>query len=180
MYIHLLATLAMGAMAAGLVFAIARTVGWKKPGLAYPIAIGGAMLGYAVYDEYSWYQRSASALPNQLEVVRTYATSMPYQPWTYAVPRIFQYDAADLSSVRSNPNAPGLRLVRLVRVTRNTSSADISVVIDCARGRYAEVSASTKFTAEGVPKSVDWNAISDHQVLGAAICNLSVPKDGEA
>ncbi len=177
MFIHLLATLAMGALAAGLVYAVARTIGWKKPGVAYPIAVALAMLGYAVYDEYSWFKRSSGDLPNRLQVVRTYATSLPYQPWTYAVPRIYRYDAADVASVRANPNAPDLRLLRIVRVTRNTSSQNVSVVVDCPRGRFAEISTATEFNTDGLPKNADWQDIAGHQALRRMVCEGEVAPD---
>lgn len=170
MFIHLLATLAMGAIAAGCVYLIARPFGWKPPGVLYLIAAAAGMLGYSIYDEYSWYARASAALPNRLQVVRTYATSMPYQPWTYAVPRIYRFDAVDLASKRTNPNAPDLALVRLLRVTRNTSSDNITALLDCPNARYAEIDSSTTFADTGLPTNADWQSLKGHKVLKNAVC----------
>lgn len=175
MFIHLIATLALGGLAAAFVFAFARTIGWKKPGVAYPIAVALGMLSYSVYDEYSWFSRSSGELPGRLEVVRTYATSLPYQPWTYALPRVYRYDAADLASLRTNPTAPGQRLVLMKRITRNTSTVDVPIIVDCAKDRYAELTTATEFGDDGLPKNADWRSLTDHEALRRTICDVDVP-----
>ncbi len=170
MFYLLLTTFAMGAIAAGAVYAIARPFGWKPPVAIYPLAAAAGMLSYTIYDEYSWYERAAGALPTRLQVVRTYATSMPYQPWTYAIPRIYRFDAVDLGSTRVNPKAPDLQLVRLMRVTRNVSSEDVSVLVDCRNQRFAEIVAATKFGDDGVPTNASWQNLSDHESLKSTLC----------
>lgn len=102
--------------------------------------------------------------------MRSYATSMPYQPWTYAVPRIYRFDAVDLDSVRANPKAPELALIRLLRVTRNVSSDNITAILDCPNARYAEIDVTTKFSESGIPVNPDWRSLSDHPAMKAAIC----------
>ena len=171
MFIHLLATLVLGAVAAGLVYIIARPFGWKPPGVVYPMAAALGILAYTVYDEYSWYSRVSSTLPTRLNVVRTYATSMPYQPWTYAVPRVYRFDAVDLGSSRTNPNAPELTMVEMQRVTRNVSSEKISSIIDCKNQRYAEIDRETEFAETGLPTNAKWLNLADHTVLRKAICD---------
>jgi len=166
----LLATLALGGCAAGAVWMIAKPFGWKPSGAVYLFAAAAGMLAYSVYDEYTWYERSSATLPTRLQVVRTYATSMPYQPWTYAVPRIYRFDAVDLGSMRTNPEAKDLALIRLLRVTRNTSSENVSAILDCPNARYTEIDTSTKFTESGVPIDADWHSLNEHRSLKEAIC----------
>lgn len=171
MFVHLLATLALGAIGAGLVYLVARPFGWKVPTFAYPLAAAAGMLAYSIYDEYSWYARASVTLPTRLKVVRTYATSMPYQPWTYAVPRIYRFDAVDLGSTRTNPNAPDLTLVQLLRVTRNTSSVNVNAIVDCKNERFAEVDQQTKFAENGLPTNAKWQTLGNHPALRQVICN---------
>lgn len=170
MIVNLLITLAMGGIAAGAVYLIARPFGWKVQGVVYLLAAAAGMLAYSVYDEYTWYERSTASLPNRLQVVRSYATSMPYQPWTYLAPRIYRFDAVDLGSRRANPKAPDLALIRLLRVTRNTSSEDVSAILDCPGSRYVEVDKNTQFSESGVPIDPDWQSLSEHPSLKNAIC----------
>lgn len=170
MILNLIVTLVLGGLAAGSVYLVARPFGWKPAGVYYLVAAAAGMLAYSVYDEYSWYERSASTLPTQLKVVRTYATSMPYQPWTYAVPRIYRFDAVDMGSLRSNPKAPELALIRLLRVTRNTSSDSVAAVLDCPNARYAEIGEGTQFSQSGVPTNPDWQSLSQHPELKMTIC----------
>ncbi len=173
MFIHLLATLALGAVSAVFLWAIARTLKWKPPGYAYPVAVAAGMLGYAIYDEYSWYSRVANTLPPRLEVVRTYGTSLPYQPWTYAIPRVYRFDALDLGEARRNPADDSLVLVRLLRVTRNTSSKDVTLFVDCRARRYAEVKSDMKFDDRGLPLNPDWADLSSYPSLASRICSVA-------
>lgn len=170
MFIHLLATVALGAVTAVFVWVIARTFRVKPPGYAYPLAVAAGMLGYAIYDEYSWYSRVANTLPPRYEVVRSYATSMPYQPWTYLAPRIYKFDALDLGEARRNPANDRLVLVRLLRVTRNTSSADVSLFVDCGANRFAELTDKTTFDAEGLPTNPVWNDLQGYGALKSRLC----------
>ena len=171
MFMNLLVTLALGGLAAGAVYLIARPFGWKPAGVVYLAAAAAGMLAYAIYDEYSWYSRTSSTLPGRLEVVRTYATSMPYQPWTYAFPRIYRFDALDLGSTRTNSNAPGLTLVQLLRVTRNTSSVKVNAIVDCRNERFAEVDQETEFADNGLPINAKWLNLTDHHALRKVVCN---------
>ncbi len=170
MFIHLLATLAMGAIGALIVYVVARTFGKKPPGVLYPVAIAIGMLSYSIYDEYSWLDRASSAMPTRFQLVRTYATSMPYQPWTYLVPRTYKFDALDLGSPRSNPKAPQLVLVQLVRVTRNTSSVNVTAIVDCPKSQFTEVDNTTKFADNGLPTNANWQSLSGHRALSEAVC----------
>ncbi|MCH9806142.1 MAG: hypothetical protein K0U74_00250 [Alphaproteobacteria bacterium] len=170
MFIHLLTTFAMGAIGALIVYVVARTIGTKAPGVAYPVAIAVGMLSYSIYDEYSWLDRAASAMPTRFTLVRTYATSMPYQPWTYLIPRTYKFDALDLRSPRSNPAAPKMLLVQLLRVTRNTSSTTINAIVDCAKNRFTEVNAKTKFAETGLPINATWDRLCEHKALSDAVC----------
>lgn len=171
MFMQLAATAAIGLVGAGIIYLIAKSTGWKPPSVAYLIAIAVGMVGYAIYDEYSWYSRVSAELPTRLKVVRTYATSMPYQPWTYAAPRVYKFDAVDLASKRVNPNAPDLSLVRMLRVTRNTSSVDISAIVDCSNDRFTEVDATTKFADTGLPVNPTWEKLSGHPALKQSVCS---------
>ncbi|MEQ8823549.1 MAG: hypothetical protein RIC14_04160 [Filomicrobium sp.] len=179
MFYQLLTTFFMGAIAAGAVFMVVRTFGWKPQAAIYLLAAAVGMMSYSVYDEYSWYERSSGALPTRMHVVRSYATSMPYQPWTYAIPRIYRFDAVDLGSTRVNPKAPDLQLVRMLRVTRNVSSDDVSTLIDCRNKRFAELGTETKFADTGVPTNADWQNLGDHPNLNDVICRGSASASGD-
>lgn len=175
---HLLVTVALGAVAALFVWAFARTVKWKPSGYAYPFAFAVGMLGYAIYDEYSWYGRVETTLPARYEVVRTYATSMPYQPWTYLSPRIYKFDALDLAEARRNPADDSIVMVRVMRVTRNTSSQDVPLLVDCGTKRYAEVKPDTTFDDAGLPTNPVWSDLTGYGALIARVC--AKPSGGAA
>ena len=66
MIVNLLVTLALGGIAAGSVYLIARPLGWKPPSVLYLVAAAAGMLAYSIYDEYTWYERSTASLPNRI------------------------------------------------------------------------------------------------------------------
>ena len=170
MLTNLAVTIAMGAVGAGIIFLIAHITGWKKPGSAYLVAAAAGMLGFAVYDEYSWYDRAAAGMPTTHQVVRSYGTSVAYQPWTYAVPRIYKFDAVDTTSVLSNPKAPDLLLVKVLRVTRNVSSEAVTTLVECPQSRFAEITPQTTFDEVGLPTNADWQSLDDHPNMRAVVC----------
>ena len=69
---------------ASTVWVTLRTLKIKPPGYVYLIAGAAGMLAYTIYDEYSWFDRAAGALPDRFKVVETVGVSYPWQPWTYA------------------------------------------------------------------------------------------------
>ena len=93
MLFHLLATFSAGICAAGLFLLGYRTCGRKAPRYLPPLAAGLAMIGYNVWDEYSWAGRTIADLPGHIEVVATYGNSAPWKPWTYAIPEVDRFVA---------------------------------------------------------------------------------------
>lgn len=170
MLTNLAVTIAMGAIGAGIVFLIAHLTGWKKPGSAYLIAAAAGMLGFAIYDEYSWFDRAVAGMPTTHQVVRSYGTSIAYQPWTFAVPRIYKFDAVDMASARANPKAPDLLLIKVLRVTRNVSSEAVTTLVECRRSRFAEITPLTTFDDAGLPSNADWQSLDDHPQMRAVVC----------
>ncbi len=137
---------------------------------AHGIAAAAGMLGFAVYDEYTWFDRASAGMPTTHQVVRSYGTSVAYQPWTFAVPRIYKFDAVDVTSLRSNPNASDLLLVKVLRVTRNISSEAVSTLVQCPQSRFAEITPQTTFNDAGLPTNANWQPLSEHPNLRAVVC----------
>jgi hypothetical protein len=60
MFLELIAAFAAAFVAAGIVLAVNMATGGRLPRWAMPVAAGAAMLGYAVWSEYSWFARTRS------------------------------------------------------------------------------------------------------------------------
>lgn len=168
--IHLLATFSAGICAAGLILLVYRSLGRKTPRYLPPLAAAIAMLGYNLWDEYSWAPRTIAGLPGHVEVVETYGSSAPWKPWTYVVPEIDRFVALDTASLRLNDKLPGYVLAEFVLVTRRSPTAATQQMFDCQGARQAEVGPSTRFDAEGLPEDRAWVSVEADSTLFKAAC----------
>src|SRR6056297_1015439 len=113
MFLELLASFSAGIGVAGLVLLFNLITGGRLPKWAMPVGAGLAMIGYGVWSEYSWAERTVSALPDGIEVIETSEESRFWKPWTYAVPQTTRIMAADVAGIRKNDSVQGARLVDL-------------------------------------------------------------------
>lgn len=167
MIFELLATFAAAFGAAGLVLVLNRVLGGRLPRWAMPVAAGAAMLAYAIWSEYSWDARTALGMPEGLTVVETVEEGIFYKPWTYLVPQVTRLVAADLGTMRTNPNAPTIRLVDLYFFARWKPPAKIPQLIDCENGARADV---TDAALED-PSKADWVSLETARNVSEVICS---------
>lgn len=170
MLFHLLATFSAGICAAGLFLLGYRTFGRKAPRFLPPLAAGLAMIGYNVWDEYSWATRTIAELPGHIEVLETYGHAAPWKPWTYAIPEVNRFAALDTSRIRRNESLPGYVLAEFILVTRRSPTATMQLLFDCQGARQTDVVPSKGFDAEGLPQDQDWVAVETDSTLFKAVC----------
>ena len=171
MFLNFLATASAAIVAVGLVLIAYRSIGKKPPRWMLPAAAGLAMFGYYIWNDYSWYSRTAAALPPQIEVADSHTTQTLLQPWTYLVPRTSRFAAIDRASIKRNPNAAGYVLAEVILVTRYMPTAKILQIFDCEQPRRADVSASTEFDpTTGLPKNPVWQPLEADDRMRAIAC----------
>ena len=138
------------------VWAVYRTLGRPMPRAAWPMLIAASLIGYGVYDEYSWRSRMLAGLPDSVKVLGTGASRTPLAPWSYLVPRTDRLSVANLDAIRTNPKQPGLRLIELVLLERMRPTLRVREALDCANARTAVLSDDTAFADDGSPVGADW------------------------
>ncbi|MEO1207562.1 MAG: hypothetical protein AAFV45_14640 [Pseudomonadota bacterium] len=172
MFYHLMAVLIIGVTALLMVYAIKYTFkSWNLPGYIYPMAIGVSMLGYNVWAEYSWYSRTAAALPAHIKVVRTYSHAFPLQPWTYLLPYTNRFAAVDLSSKRPLPKSEGLTKASLILAKRFEPTIEVAFLYDCQKRQAAEIDNALRFTEEGLPVNAAWSSDASLTPMIEAVCD---------
>ena len=169
--IHLLATFSAGICAAGLILLGYRALGRKAPRYLPPLAAALAMIGYNIWDEYSWAPRTMAALPAHIEVVETYGDAAVWKPWTYVFPEVNRFVALDSSTIRLNEKLPGYVLAEFILVARRSPTAAMQQMFDCQGSRQADVVASTRFDAEGLPEAQGWVPVEADSTLFKAVCS---------
>lgn len=169
MFIELIATIIAGIGAAGLIMLLNRATGSRLPRWLAPVGAGIAMLAATISSEYSWYQRTSSALPEGIVVAETVESKAMYRPWTYVVPFVERFMAVDVGTARQNPDQPGQVLVDLLFFGRWQPVQKLAVMFDCQNNRQTLVPEEVIFDENGALQGAKWGPIpADAPVLGIA------------
>jgi hypothetical protein len=170
MLLKLLATLALGLGTAGLVLAVDFLIGRKLPRWLLPASAGIAMMGFMIYMEYSWLERTRSSLPDGVVVTSASSESMWYRPWTYLRPLSLRLIAVDTRRSRRHADAPGRVVTSILLMGRWLPTRSIPVVFDCDGRRRADLDDSVELTDDGRIIGADWRALQPGDPALAAAC----------
>ena len=166
MLFNLAGVVIAGIAAAGSIMLVFRALGKRPPGWLTPAAAGLAMIVFHLWNEYTWFERIAEGLPEQVVVAERYSYESILQPWTLVRPRINRFAAVDRSTIRKNQQAPGYVMADILLVGRLDPTARITQVYDCRQARRTDVSESTKVDARGLPVDASWiDAERDHELF---------------
>jgi hypothetical protein len=166
MLFELFATFAAGIAAAGLALMAGHLSGGRLPRWFTPVAAGAAMLGYAVWSEYTWADRTIAGFPDGIEVLTTVEDSRVWKPWTYLVPQTTRIMALDREALQTKADAPGVVLADVYLFARWTPPAKRPQLVDCEAGARADVSSA----ALADPEAADWKNVGGEDPLMEALC----------
>jgi len=166
MFFELIATFAAGIAAAGLALIAGHLSGGRLPRWITPVAAGAAMLGYAIWSEYTWAERTVQGLPDGVEVLTTVEETRFWKPWTYVVPQTTRIMALDRQGVQTKPDADGILLADVYLFARWTPPAKRPQLVDCAEGARADVSTA----ALADPDNATWRSVAGDDPLIEALC----------
>ncbi len=167
MFFDLIAAIFAGFAAAGVVLLFGRR---HLPRWAAPVAAGAAMLGFTVWAEYTWFDRTAGSLPEGVVVTETATKTAFWQPWTYARPMVHRFVALDRAATRRNDKLPTQRLTDLLLFERWAAVNAVPVVFDCAAHRRAPMVEGVEFGADGQIEGVVWAALDASDPTLKAAC----------
>lgn len=140
MFLELIAVIVAGLAGAGVMMAIVKLSGGRLPKWFIPVAAGAAMLGTTISSEYSWFSRTADALPEGITVIQTAESTAFYRPWTYAFPYVDRFIALDENNVRTNSETPDLHMADLYFFGRWSTVQAVEIMVNCATGERADPS----------------------------------------
>ncbi|MFZ7089947.1 hypothetical protein [Primorskyibacter sp. 2E233] len=138
MFLELIAVFVAGFAGAGIMLMLSKGTGGRIPRWMIPAAAGVTMLAAAITNEYSWYSRTESALPDGMEVAQTVQQRAFWRPWTYVVPMTNRFVAVDTARLRPNTQSDQLWLADLYFFGRWRPVTSVEVMVDCATGRRAD------------------------------------------
>ena len=114
MLIEFMAAFAAAFVGAGIAMLLRLMTKGRMPRVMIPIFAGLGMLGFTIWGEYAWFDRTAGALPDDVVVVQTHAEPSTYRPWTHLRPFVNRFMAVDTTTVRTNVNVPEQRLAEVL------------------------------------------------------------------
>ncbi|MEM1429057.1 MAG: hypothetical protein AAGG09_06340 [Pseudomonadota bacterium] len=169
MFLELIAAFAAAFAAAGIMMVVNMTTGGRLPKWAMPVAAGAALLGYAIWSEYSWYDRVAGELPEGVDVTFVSEHSAPWKPWTYLVPYVNRFAALDTLSIRTNDAVPHQRVSDVYFYGRWSRRVGLEVVVDCSEGLIAPLPSAT-LNESGAATDAAWARPADGDRTVEAAC----------
>lgn len=178
MWVDLLSMGAIGVFAACMVFVARRSAGKRGrllPRWTMPAVIGASMIGYSVWNEYSWFERITSALPESVTVVSRGERSAPWAPWTYLSPVTVRFVALDTRMRAHSQERPGLVLTELILVERWQPTRRVAVAFDCEHGKRADLRSGTRISPDGTLEGSHWETIEADSPMLRAACQPSLP-----
>jgi hypothetical protein len=171
MFLELVAAVSAAFALGGIAAALRWLSRGRLPSWLVPVAAGAGMLGFAVWNEYSWADRLSAGLPPEVPVVWRNEERAVWRPWTYVSPITTRFTAVDLRNPRRNEAAPGMVMVDVLLFARWQPPRSIPVVIDCDGKRRADPAGSTiQFDDAGRIESADWRDLPDDDPVLLAAC----------
>jgi hypothetical protein len=174
MFFELIATICAGVGAAGCVMLVRRLSGGAVPGWLTPTGAGLGMIAFAIWSEYSWYERNTELLPDGIEVVSVNESRKVYRPWTYMVPMVDRFIAVDTGTARTNPDMPGQQLLDVYLMGRWSPSYRVPMVLDCIGLRRADLIEGVELDGNGRVPDDAWQPLSADDPLIATACKKEI------
>ncbi|SEL15887.1 hypothetical protein [Halomonas daqiaonensis] len=110
---HLIAAVFAGLGAAGVGLILWLASGKQLPRWIIPACGGLGMLGYQIYNEYTWLENKQQQLPESAEIVSVEKGQMFFRPWTFAFPMTTAFTIVDLDNLSVSQGDDG-RLVEFM------------------------------------------------------------------
>ena len=174
MIFELIAAVVAGVAVAGLALGLRWISRGLLPKWIVPAAAGLGMLSYAIWSEYSWFERNVATQPEGVVVAWNNEQRSLLRPWSYYKPVVTRYSAVDMRTVQRHPNQPDQVMVDILLAARWQSAARIKVLFDCAGRRRADLLGDqVKIAEDGTVSGVPWTALPADDHLLEIACRRS-------
>jgi hypothetical protein len=166
----LIATIAAGVGLVGLVIVLRHLSKGRLPKWTVPAAFGAGMLLFSVWNEYSWYERTTSVLPDKVVILSSPTDSAVWRPWTYLFPVSTRFMALDGVSMVVSQTDSRYRRADVMVVQRWRPTARIPIAFDCSEGRRADLIEGGTLSPDGTLAGTEWLAVDRTDALQRAAC----------
>ena len=138
-----------------------------------PASAGAGMLGFTLWNDYTWFGRVQYDLPPEVVVADSFATRNALQPWTYLVAPVNRFRAVDLRTVAPADGAPDIRRAAVFIAARFSPTFVTPQMFDCATHARADGDPE-RLDAQGLPSAGAWVPLAPGDPLLRAVCDAPV------
>lgn len=145
----LLGAIAAGIGMAALLFAAMhalRKLGYSPARWILPAGIGLTMIGYSIWNDYTWLGRAQAKLSESTELLAVGRESYLWAPWTYPAPVAIRFAALDTLSIGDTDE--GTKRAEIMLVERRGQTLLVPQEFDCEAGRIRPADGAWKEVAE--------------------------------
>lgn len=174
MFFELIAAVVAGVAVAGIAMGLRWISRGFLPKWIVPAAAGLGMLSFAIWSEYSWFERNVATQPTGVIVAWNNEQRSFLRPWSYYQSVVTRYTAVDTRTVQRHPNVPDQVIVDLVLAARWQRTARVKVLFDCAAGRRADLMGKdVKVAEDGTITGATWTDLPPGDRLLEIACKGS-------
>lgn len=160
------AGVAVGGIVSGLRWA---SRGWLPKWLV-PASAGVALFAYAVWSEYSWFERMTSVLPKSVVVIWKNEDQSFWRPWSYHTPVINRFTAIDVGAIKRNPAQPDLVMTDVILAGRWRTNTVVKTVFDCKELKRAVITDVSVLANDGTLQGLDWTTVPADDLALTTVC----------
>ncbi|GAA3862708.1 hypothetical protein [Celeribacter arenosi] len=168
MLVEFLATISLGAGAAGIVMLLRHLLRIDLPKWAMPAAAGVAMLAFTIWSEMTWFDRTTAALGPDKIVAQTVEGKTILRPWTLISQPVSRFLALDKGSAVIRD---GMVLTDIYAVARWQDGAIVPAAFDCLLARRADLFAGREGDVDDVLEGADWISVGRDDALLRVACD---------
>lgn len=170
MLFDFIAAAAAGFGIAGLAMLLRHLTRGVLPRWIVPLAAGAGMFGYAVWNEYTWFDRVTATFGDSVTVVSAPQEAQFYRPWTYVKPLTLRFVAWDGANVLRSTEKPGLLQGDAVIVHRWNPTQRVRMAFDCPSGAQVTLIEGAELAPDGTLTNAEWQQAAADDPLQRVAC----------
>lgn len=170
MILTLVGAIVLGIAVGGTLLLVINFLRLPLPGWIVPLAAGTAMIGFAIYLDYTWFGRLAAALSPRSVIAATYADTSPLKPWTYLAPPVNRFVVVDAGSILPVAGTAAVVQAIVIGVARWQPTWTRAMLFDCQTPRRADLGGAPVVDGSGEVVGIDWVPVDAGDDLWRAVC----------
>lgn len=162
---HLIATVIAGVGAAGIALLLIKLSANRLPRYLTPMFAGLGMLCFLIYSEYQWFSHQKSLLPANVQVVQQIEEASWWRPWSYVLPQVTRFMAADFNSIQRNSINPDVLIVDIYLFAERMPAVVVKQLIHCGWQKRQDYDENSQIPTKDAQPDKHWFSLPADNTL---------------